>query len=179
MYVDGELQQGIMDAFERHARPDARIVASSSAVPRSDQKGLNPPHAKAKARYLAIIKSEDHFVCTSEWPDEDDPQPVAFGLTASGLALLPAETVERTVSESAGIGKAAQARSGQDSGVLIALAASGLVAAGAVAVKRWSQRRATKRQAEQPDGLGRVQQAVDDARGQSTPPSRHVGFGRG
>lgn len=68
MYVGGELQQDVLDAFERHARPNAVIVASSDPVPRRNETGDNPPHATAKARYLQILDSADQFFCTQEWP---------------------------------------------------------------------------------------------------------------
>ena len=82
MYRDGELQQDILDAFERHARDGAVIVASSMPVPARNDPGDNPPHAKAKARYLQIVDDAGHFVCTGEWPDADQPRPVVFGLGA-------------------------------------------------------------------------------------------------
>ena len=75
MYQDGELQQDILDAFERHARDNAVIVASSMPVPARNDAGDNPPHAKAKARYLQIVDSAGRFVCTDEWPEADQPEP--------------------------------------------------------------------------------------------------------
>ena len=88
MYRDGELQQDILDAFGRHARDGAVIVASSMPVPSRNDPGDNPPHAKAKARYLQIVDNADHFICTGQWPDADHPRPVVFGLGASGLTLI-------------------------------------------------------------------------------------------
>lgn len=43
MYQDGELQQDILDAFERHARDGAVIVASSAPVPGRNNPGDNSP----------------------------------------------------------------------------------------------------------------------------------------
>jgi hypothetical protein len=174
MYADGEFQQDVMDAFERHARENATVVASSSPVPLGNQSGDNPPHAKAKSRYLGILPTAARFVCTQEWPDEDDPHPVAFALTANGLTLLDPTTVDRAAATVENLSKATTC-SPQDVGVLVALAATPLVVAG---IRRWSERRAATKRPTPKSGLDRAQQAIDSARGQATPPRQRVGFGR-
>jgi beta-lactamase superfamily II metal-dependent hydrolase len=71
------LKQGILDAIERAAKPDAMIVASCDTVPETNKDGDNPPHAIAKARYEEIAE----FLCTG---DRDDA-PIIFALEENGL----------------------------------------------------------------------------------------------
>ena len=175
MYRDGELQQDILDAFERHARGGAFIVASSMPVPARNDPGDNPPHAMAKARYQQIVDA-GRFVCTGEWPDADQPRPVVFGLGADGLTLLDPAALddgERALSLAA---KAALESAGPDgavAGVLIMLAI-----AAAAGLTRWlNNRRAAPKQDRGP-GLDRAQRAVTAARGRDAAPRQPVGFGR-
>jgi hypothetical protein len=176
MYRDGELQQDVLDAFERHARDHAVIVASSMPVPARNDKNDNPPHAKAKARYLQIVDSEDLFICTQEWPDPDAPSPVVFGLGADGLTLLAPSVLGEGAQALGAAAKAMGESAGPDgaaAGVLIMLAA-----AAAVALGRWlSTRRAAPRQ-DRGSGLDRAQRAVTAARGRDGAPRQPVGFGR-
>jgi beta-lactamase superfamily II metal-dependent hydrolase len=175
MYLDGELQQDVLDAFERHARDQAVIVASSMPVPTRNDKNDNPPHAKAKARYLQIVDSEDQFICTQEWPDPDHPRPVVFGLDADGLTLLDPPVPDDSIQELATAAKAAgrfTSVDGAAAGVLITLAA----AVAARLARRLSQQRAAPRQ-ERESGLDRAQRAVTAARGRDAAPRQPVGFG--
>ena len=82
MYQDGELQQDVLDAFERHARDDAVIVASSMPVPARNDAGDNPPHAKAKARYLQIVDG-----AASSSAPRSGPTPTSPARSSSGSAL--------------------------------------------------------------------------------------------
>jgi hypothetical protein len=174
MYVDDTFQPDIMDAFERHAREGAVIVSSSMPVPATNSPGDNPPHAKAKARYLEILDEGDQFVCTQEWPNEESPRSVAFGLTAEGLVLLdPVDLVD--LAEDAGAGERvekAASVAGVVVGLLIALAAAGVVRG----VQEWKRRRTTAAQTPEP-GLDRAQRAIAKARGQSAAPRQPIGFG--
>jgi beta-lactamase superfamily II metal-dependent hydrolase len=176
MYRDGELQQDVLDAFERHARQSPVIVASSMPIPARNDGGDNPPHAKAKARYLQIVDSGDRFVCTQEWPDPDQPRPVVFGLGTDGLTLLDPAVLDDRVQALSTITKVASKSPAPDivaAGVLITLAA-----AVAVRLTRWlSSRPATARQ-DRESGLDRAQRAVTAARGRDTGPRQPVGFGR-
>jgi hypothetical protein len=176
MYQDGELQQDILDAFERHAREHAVIVASSMPVPARNDPGDNPPHAKAKDRYLQIVDDAGHFICTQEWPDLDQPTPVIFGLGADGLTLLDPSVLddhERALSRAA---KAAGERALPDAaptGVLIMLAL-----AAAAGLARWLKSRRVAPSQDQEPGLDRAQRAVTAARGRDAAPRQPVGFGR-
>ncbi|WP_125615679.1 hypothetical protein [Actinomadura sp. WAC 06369] len=91
---DGEdvLQQDIMDAFARHARDEAVIIASSGVIPSSDEPGKNPPHRKAADEYEEITE----LICTMEWPDADTPHPIVFAVDADGAGVLREATVAAT-----------------------------------------------------------------------------------
>jgi hypothetical protein len=178
MYIDGELQQDVLDAFERHARHKPVIVASSDPVPRRNDRGDNPPHATAKARYLQILDGADKFICTQEWPAEDCPAPVVFGMGSTGLQLLDPSQLDIQDRESVGVRKQATELAVPDSAVTGILV--GLAVTAAVALARWlAGRRPTPapRQVREP-GLDRAQRAVTAARGNSAAPRQPVGFGR-
>src|SRR4029453_3977981 len=49
--TEESLRPHILDAIEGAAESPGYIVASSDAIPASNNSGDNPPHAKAKARY--------------------------------------------------------------------------------------------------------------------------------
>jgi hypothetical protein len=176
MYQDGELQQDILDAFERHAREHAVIVASSMPVPARNDPGDNPPHAKAKDRYLQIVDDTGHFICTQEWPGPDQPTPVVFGLGADGLTLLDPSVFddhERALSPAAKAAGESAMPDGAGAGVLIMLAL-----AAAVGLARWLKSRRVAPTQDQEPGLDRAQRAVTAARGRDTEPRQPVGFGR-
>ncbi|HUZ54060.1 MAG TPA: hypothetical protein VMU94_16230 [Streptosporangiaceae bacterium] len=176
MYRDGELQQDVLDALERHARENAIIVASCMPVPARNDAGDNPPHAKAKARYLQIVDRESQFICTQEWPDPDQPSPVVFGLTADGLTLLHPSVLDDGVQALGAAAKAAGEAAGPDGaavGVLIMLAA----AAGA-GLAHWLSKRRAAPKPDRSSGLDQAQRAVTAARGRDTAPRQPVGFGR-
>lgn len=97
-----ELKQDILDAFESGRGERAYVVASSEPVPGSNQPGDNPPHAKAKARYREL--GIEDFLCTQEYGDIDDPEPIIFILTPGvGLELQPAEAGETSSLEKAAL----------------------------------------------------------------------------
>ena len=176
MYQDGELEQDVLDAFERHAREHAVIVASSVPVPARNDLGDNPPHAKAKARYLQLVDGADCFICTGEWPDADQPKPVVFGLEADGLTLLDAPALddgERALTSAAKAAREYAVPDGAAAGVLIMLAA-----AAAAGLARWLKSRRAAPEQDRGPGLDRAQRAVTTARGRDAAPRQPVGFGR-
>lgn len=69
--------------FFEHNRSGARIVASSKPIEDDDD---NPPHHPAKEEYVDIV-GDDQFYCTATHPNEDNPQPIVFEVTADGPAL--------------------------------------------------------------------------------------------
>ena len=63
------LKQDILDDLDEAQVGDGYIVSSSEAVPSSNKKGDNPPHAKAKERYEEIANGD--FLCTAEGVGEN------------------------------------------------------------------------------------------------------------
>lgn len=69
------LKQDILDDIEGAQVGSGTIVASCEAIPASNSKGDNPPHAKAKARYQEIAGA---FYCTHE--DGKAGEPLFFSV---------------------------------------------------------------------------------------------------
>lgn len=78
-------QQDIMDNFEKGRVDDPYIVSSSESFRSKDKDGDNPPHILAKNRYKALLDNEDHFICTHEHPEMNDPEPVTFIVDGNGF----------------------------------------------------------------------------------------------
>ncbi len=102
---DETLRQDILDAFEKHMLSPGYIVSSSEPIPARNESGDNPPHAKAKRRYLEIGPNE--FLCTQEHPNTRAPVPIVFSLTANGLEYLAPAPASRPASASLGAAVAA------------------------------------------------------------------------
>lgn len=66
-------------------RNNAYIVASSEPVIDNEDR---PPMLRAKNEYITILKerqsSDDHFLCTGEFPTKLAPEPLTFDFTPSG-----------------------------------------------------------------------------------------------
>jgi hypothetical protein len=162
--VDGvdTKQQDILDALERHARPGATVVASSGGFPSTDTVGANPPHLKARRCYEAL--AED-FRCTHEEPTADDPAPLIFALGEAGLGLAdPAATGEPRANSEV-VAKAAALAAGAT--------AVGLL--GRLVADWWRNRPLP---APRRSGTAAARAAVQTSRGDETPPTQVVGFGR-
>jgi beta-lactamase superfamily II metal-dependent hydrolase len=169
MYVreDGKdvLKTDILEAFERHAREDSVVVASSVTIPASDTVGANPPHRKAANRYQEYAS---RLICTAEWPSEADPSPVVLVVDASGARIVEDEVVELSA-KSAQLSKAAGGRRHRLNEVAAAATAAGRYVAG----------RVTASETKSLTGPERVRAAVMADRGGKDAPSTAVGFGRG
>ena len=117
------LRQDILDQIEGAAQESGYIVASSEPIPASNEKGDNPPHAKAKERYEEIAPSG--FFCTQENPSEEKPEPIIFALGEDGLESslsesaksMRAGSLSAAVSEARGSGKPPVEKVGFGSGV--------------------------------------------------------------
>lgn len=87
---DGEdketLKEDIVTDIGNRALAPGFVVSSSRPVPATNEPGDNPPHAKAKEQYELIVP--DDFLCTHEHKDEENPEPIVFEVTESGLAYI-------------------------------------------------------------------------------------------
>ncbi|MEX5635826.1 hypothetical protein [Parafrankia sp. FMc2] len=165
MYVreDGRdvLKTDVLQAFERHARQEAVVVASSGVIPVSDAPGANPPHRKAADRYQDYFE----FICTMEWPSKEEPSPVVLGLDTNGARIVE-DSVVALSTKSAESAKAAGTRRRLSE-----------VAAAATAAGRVASRGATLADTSTTPGTQRVQAAVKADRGSQDAPTTTVGFG--
>ena len=82
----------IIDKLKKYQDGEGIIVSSSEKVPASNDKGDNPPHAKAKAKYLDIVDNDD-FVCTVENSSTSSPEPVVIDTSDGELAVRNAAVV--------------------------------------------------------------------------------------
>lgn len=82
------LKYDLLGAMEDAAGDHGWVVASSVAVPTSNQDGDNPPHAKAKARYEEI--APNGFLCTGD--DEESDDPISFEVNADGISLFSGQS---------------------------------------------------------------------------------------
>jgi hypothetical protein len=160
--VDGseELQDDVLEAFERHRLDNAVVVSSSGPIPPTDVAGANPPHKMAFDRYSEVA---DEVLVTMEYLDLDEPSPIVFGVTAEGAGIVRDETVELAASETLAHRELAVAESR-----LAAVAAAATLVAKAVASGGGSGA----------SGPDRIRQTTAADRGGATAPTTAVGFGR-
>ncbi len=81
----------IMDLLELK-RGDGYVIVSSKPI---KDDGDNPPHYGAAQIYKSVV-GEDRFLCTGEHPDEDDPEPIYFTMTASGPVKDNPPSIEKS-----------------------------------------------------------------------------------
>lgn len=105
---DGNEDTDVTDRLGETAAPGAWIVASAPPFPTADSKGANPPHLAARAIYERIVGA-DHFRCTGENGDKDNPVPLVFEPTQpdTGVVPLSASVAKGLLVGAAAIGAAA------------------------------------------------------------------------
>lgn len=87
-------------------RTGAVVVASSAPIKDDDN---DPPCIRAKREYESIVKdAKGSFHCVSEIPNEKDPEPLTFNVTAEGVQVATKAEAGRKVA--AVIGSAAVPR---------------------------------------------------------------------
>jgi len=84
----------ILNDMGNAAADSAYIISSSEPIPDSNEPGDNPPHAIARNRYQEIV-SDGCFICTEEYPSEDNPEPLVFELGESGI-IVPGHGNDRS-----------------------------------------------------------------------------------
>ncbi len=111
MYWKGEdedeetLKRDILEAIEKAGDDGGCIIASSTKIPASDEKGANPPHAKAAKRYRELL-DDGHFLCTAEHPEAASPEPIVFELDGGALVLRGA--AEKSSEDNASLAQAVE-----------------------------------------------------------------------
>jgi len=83
------LKQNILDAIEAAAKETGYIIASCEPIPKANSVGDNPPHAKAKNRYLEMVPND--FLCTQEHGDGKQAMPIAFEFSDDGISYIQPE----------------------------------------------------------------------------------------
>lgn len=84
--AEESLRQDIMDFFQKYSRDGAGYVISSSHSKFTDGEGDLPPHKKARKRYEETVKA-GRFICTHEYPNKINPEPIVFTVDANGLGF--------------------------------------------------------------------------------------------
>lgn len=92
------LKQDILDEISSAAKSPNQVVASSNPVPSSNEKGDNPPHAKAKKRYEEVTSN---FVCTMGDMDEKNPEPIVAKFDNGQLTLVATASLSMSATEAA------------------------------------------------------------------------------
>ncbi|RXV67813.1 hypothetical protein D1006_21495 [Burkholderia stabilis] len=85
---DEAIKQDILDDLEERKLKGGFIIASSAEIPGQNSSGDNPPHRKAKNRYLEIVDSEENFLCTGEYSTAERVRPIIFTVTNLGIQLV-------------------------------------------------------------------------------------------
>lgn len=68
-----------------YKRPGGYIISSSKKIIKDDD---NPPHWEAKQEYIAKLESSGHFLNTATEPSEQNPKPIIFEVTATGVKRI-------------------------------------------------------------------------------------------
>ena len=100
-----KLKRDILDKIGSAAESPNQVVASSNPVPSSNEKGDNPPHAKAKKRYEEVTSN---FVCTMGDMDEKNTEPIVAKFDDGQVTLV--ETASHVISAT----EAAQSAQGSE-----------------------------------------------------------------
>ena len=84
---DGEPDKEIEDFLEKSR--GAYVIASSKEIKRNDD---NPPSYRAKNVYIKHLEDEERFICTADYPDSENPQPLVLIITGQGVSVNPVST---------------------------------------------------------------------------------------
>jgi len=100
----------IMEYFENYNRDGQGHIISSSHSQFTDKDGDNPPHKKARNSYERIVKP-GHFICTHEYPEKKNPQPIVFTVDERGFELCENREIGKGL---AALGEAVSKARGDD-----------------------------------------------------------------
>jgi hypothetical protein len=93
--TEDSLKQHLLDEIAADAGEEAHIVASAPPIPEKDEDGANPPHLLAAQRYREIVPA-DHFLCTGEHPNAEEPEPITFEVSEDGVSLRAAAGLSKS-----------------------------------------------------------------------------------
>lgn len=85
---DGEADEEVEDFLEK-SKNRAYVIASSKKIKRNDD---NPPSYRAKNVYIKHLQDDERFICTAEYPDEDNPKPLVMKITSQGVSIKPSSS---------------------------------------------------------------------------------------
>lgn len=88
-----------------YARTGAMVIASSKLIKNNED---NPPHYQAKKQYINKLEGSDHFLNTASEPDEKNPEPIIFEVTAKGPVRPPKIKVKDAITSGGGSGAASR-----------------------------------------------------------------------
>ena len=94
---DETLKRDMVRDLGNAALSPGYVVSSSRPVPSSNDPGDNPPHAQAKMQYERIVPNE--FICTHEHPNEKDPKPIVFEVSANGFKYAGEAEASKSVAD--------------------------------------------------------------------------------
>lgn len=78
-----------IEAFLEKSKNKAFVISSSKKVKRNDD---NPPSYRAKNVYIKHLQDDERFICTAEYPDEDNPKPLVMKITSQGVSIKPSQS---------------------------------------------------------------------------------------
>ena len=162
MYAKGEdgeeeLKQDLLDLFQAHASPDARVIASSLPFRDKDDTGNDPPHLLAREAYESITDYE--VLCTGEYPSKEEPRPVVFALEPGlGLELVDVTDLENKAQ-------------------VLKAASGGRRLLAAMGTTRFPAASFTGASVPHPRGTDAARAGVQQARGDKAEPTVQIGFG--
>lgn len=85
------------------AKEGALIISNSKKIKDDD---INPPHFRAKNEYIKIV-DKDNFLCTGEYRDDKNIEPIIIELTSKGWQLKSGSSIAKVAISSSASAKAA------------------------------------------------------------------------
>lgn len=86
-----------------YARQGAFVIASCKKIVNNED---NPPYYDAKKEYIKKVESKEKFLNTAIEPNESEPKPIIFDITANGPARKSNDSTSGALTSSGGSGAA-------------------------------------------------------------------------
>lgn len=88
----GSVDEMIEEFLEQSKDNNPYVVSSSKHIKRDSD---NPPSYRAMNVYKKHLHNDDMFLCTADYPTEDDPKPLKLKITGQGLSLEPVVSAKK------------------------------------------------------------------------------------